>query len=440
MKYGLPTPSSGRSRRNSFCLPVIAAFLSGCASYQLKVNEARESLESSPNAAVEQLQPLAMENNKDQLVYLLDYATALQQAKRFKESAEAFQKAERIADIQDYHSVSKITTSLLLSEEMLQYKGDDFEKVMINAMNSINYLELGDLDGALVEVRRLNNKLYRYKYEAKKNYEQNPFAFYLSGAIWESDRKWDDAYIAYKNTYEVMPEFAPLREDLIRLAIKAQRTEDLEKWKKQFPKTVIRPEWKDPQYGEIVFVFQQGWGPRKQARPEDRKFPYLVPVRSDNRAATLVVEKEEKTGGKLAATPAEGGSVGIKVAEATTVPVFYVSDVAIKTLNDDYARLVASRVAGLATKAVVSDQIRQKNEALGTIAWVAMNIADRADLRQWSTLPETFQVARVFVKAGKYKVSAFTLNSEGEPGDRRLEPQEVTIKPGKKTFLSWRAF
>ncbi len=391
----------------------------GCASYQTKVSVAREAMRSgdAPKAVAE-LEPLANKENDDQLVYLLDYATALQQAGRYKESMKAFDRAEKIADIQDYHSITNLASSLALSETMIQYKGDDFEKVMINAINAINYLETDDLDEALVEVRKLNQKLYRYKYEAKRDYEQNPFAYYLSAIIWEADRKWDDAYIAYKNAYDLIPDYPPLKEDLIRSAMRAQRSEDLAQWKKKFPEVHPKPEWKDKQMGEIVFVFQQGWGPRKRPRPESPRFPYLAPEFSLAQAARVEIDGKQ---------------------EAVTDRVFSVQDVAIKTLNDDYARIVASRVGGLVTKAVLADQLRQKNEALGLVAWVAMNVADQADLRQWSTLPQSLQIARIPIKAGKYKIQASGLSGSGSTTGERMPEREIEVKPGRKTFVSWRS-
>lgn len=406
--------------RNAVVFSFVSVSLASCATYQGEVDGARTALGvGNPSQAAAMLEPKAKAENRDQLVYLLDYATALQGAQRYKDSADAYQKAERIADIQDYHSLSRIASSLVLSEELVQYKGDDYEKVLINAMNAVNYLEMGDLDGALVEVRRLNQKLYKYKFEAKRDYEQNPFAYYLSAIIWEADRKWDDAYIAYKNAYDLVPDFGPLREDLIRAAIRAQRPEELEKWKKKFPEVKIRPEWKDPTFGEIILVFQQGWGPRKKPRPESPRFPYLVPVPSVVQKARVVVD-------------------GTPITDSQRI--FNVQDVAIKTLNDDYARLIGSRVAGIATKAIVADQLRQRNQALGQIAWIAMNLADRADLRQWSTLPQTFQIARVYAKAGKYKVSAQGVDAYGSVTGEGMSERELEVKAGRKVFVSWRSF
>jgi hypothetical protein len=394
--------------------------LTSCATYQVKVATARDAMRrGAPAQAAQELEPLANKDDRDQLVYLLDYATVLQQAHRYKDSAHQFDRAEKIADIQDYHSISKVTSSLLLSEEMIQYKGDDYEKVLINAVNACNYLELNELDDALVEVRKLNTKLYKFKYEAKRDYEQNPFAYYLSAVIWEADRKFDDAYIAYKSAYDLVPDYAPLKEDLIRAAIRAQRQEDVESWRKKFPEVQIKPEWRDRNMGEIVLVYMQGWGPRKQPRPEEPRFPHLIPVMSEVQSAKLVVDD-----GKAAAVSSR---------------IFSVQQVAIKTLNDDYARLVATRVAGMATKAVVAHQLAQKNQLLGSLAWVAMNVADRADLRQWSTLPETFQIARLSVKPGKYKVKVVGLDAGGSETLDQMPERDVEVKAGKKAFISWRS-
>jgi hypothetical protein len=394
--------------------------LAGCATYQNKVSVARTAMtQNHPEEAVKDLEPLALKSSDDQLVYLLDYATALQDAGRFKDSTVAFNRAEKIADVQDYHSLSRVASSLLLSEEMVQYKGDDYEKVLINAVNSVNYLELGQLDDALVEVRKLNQKLYKFKTEAKRNYSANPYAYYLSAIIWEADHKWDDAYIAYKDTYALIPDYAPLHEDLIRAAMRAGRSDDIEEWKSKFPEVKIKPEWRDSTSGQIVLVYQQGWGPRKIPRPEAPRFPTLTPTYSNTARATVYVDGEAK---------------------AETNRIFSVQQEAIKTLNDDYARLVASRVAGVAVKAVVANQIAQKNQALGALAWLAMNAVDRADLRQWSTLPESFQIARVTLKPGHYKVRVQGLDGFGHETNEHMDEKEVTVRAGQKVFLAWRSF
>ncbi len=392
----------------------------GCATYQTKVDSARTELTArNPEKAIKTLQPLADDPGKDQLVYILDYAVALQQADNYKESAKYFGKADKIADIQDYTSLSREASSLILNAEMVQYKGDDFEKILISAVNAINYLMLGQLDDALVEVRRVNQKLYKFKFDAKRDYEQSPYASYLAGLIWEADGKYDDSYIDYKKAYELAPNFTPLHADLIRAAIRARREEDVVKWKKAFPEVQIGSEWQDAKNGEIVLVYQQGWGPRKYPRTEAPRFPKLFPVNTYTKRAELQIEGIDKL---------------------QTESIYSVQDVEIKTLESDYAGIVAKRLVGIATKAVIADQIRQKNKLLGSLASIALNASDRADLRQWSTLPETFQIARKFLKAGVYKVSIQGVNVGGGSSNESMPQQEVRVFPGKKTFITWRSF
>jgi len=390
--------------------------LTGCATYHMKVSDFRDHLrKNEAQKASDKIKDKAFEPGDDQVVYLLEYATANQLAKNFDESNKAFLKAEQLTDINDYHSVSRISGSLLLNEAMIQYKGDDYEKVMINAMLAINFLMQGKAEEARVECRKLNQKLYKFRFEGKRHYEQNPFAFYLSALIWEDDEDWDSAYIDFKKTYEVNPHINYLKEDLIRAAANAQRPEELERWKKEFPQ--VKPSrLKD--VGELVLVFQQGWGPLKRPNPEFVRVPKLYPSFAETTGARLEVENGPS---ELAQT------------------VLDVTDVAIKTLDEQYAPLVAMRVAGIATKAVVSDQIRQKNEFLGQLAWIGMNIIDQADLRQWSSLPASIQVAKLRLAPGSHRVRIVGLNSSGQPSGEQSDWIEVKMAAAKKQFLNWRS-
>src|SRR5690606_7562575 len=140
---------------------------------------------------------LASTPGDDQLVYLLDYGTALQIARRYEESNAAHIAADDLAEIQDNHSISTITGSLLFNEEMVQYKGEHFEKVLINAFLAINFVMLGRLDEALVETRRLHEKLDKLRLDGVAEFDRNEFALYLSALLSEADGDWDNAYITF---------------------------------------------------------------------------------------------------------------------------------------------------------------------------------------------------------------------------------------------------
>ena len=86
----------------------LCIFLSGCATYQSKVERARTLLEShDAEKAIGLLKPLAKEDGKDQLIYIFDYATALQIAGKYKESNQELMAADRMSDRKNYLSVSR---------------------------------------------------------------------------------------------------------------------------------------------------------------------------------------------------------------------------------------------------------------------------------------------------------------------------------------------
>lgn len=391
----------------------------GCATYQSKIQESRSFIRAGKiDSALTQLKALAEKPGDDQLVYLLDYGTVLQIAGQYKESNNIFLKADQLTDINDYHSVSNIVSATLGGEEMVQYKGESYEKYLINTMLAINYLMLGQQDDALVEARRINEKIQKMKMDGREPYELSPFAKYFSALVWESDQKWDDAYIAYEQTYKIDSKNPFLPKDLVRSAKKAQRQETYQKWKNEFPHIEEDHKWYDKSLGELVVIFQQGWGPEKQIRPGNYRFPILSPSRANTRSAKVYINGEEK---------------------GLTQLIYDVEKMCIKTLEADFGALVARRVGGIAAKAIVADQVRQKNKLLGDLTWIAMNLADRADLRQWSTLPQTIQLAKIYLSPGTYKLKLQGFDSYGGPSMDFLGEVEIKINSGKKTFINWRS-
>ena len=163
--------------------------------------------------------------------------------------------------------------------------------------------------------------------------------------------------------------------------------------------------------GEIVLIYQQGWAPKKRPHPSFPRIPKLYPMPRSTVAARLEIENGPKEKSEI---------------------IFSVEETAIKELEDLYAELIAKRAAGIAAKAVVADQIRQKNQLLGDLAWIGMNVADQADLRQWTSLPATFQIAKIRLKPGHYKVRVVGINrAGGETGEATPVAGNRSARPPK---------
>lgn len=373
-------------------------------------------------SAIAMLQDLAAEPSGDQLVYLMELGMALHIDGQFEQSNKILLKADKLADQADYTSISRTALATLSSESALQYKGESYEKLLINAYLAMNFLMMGQYDSALVEVRRVNQKVATLRANGRENYEYNPLSHYLSALIYEGDRKFDDAYIEYVKVYELEPSLPKIGEDLIRSATLAQRPDAIKKWKEKFPNVEKDPAWSDRQKGEIVFIYQQGWGPKKVESRGDHRFPELRPEYSQTGQAVVQIDGPGKNKDK-----------------ATTQEIYNLERSAMQTLSADYAWMVARKVGAFVAKEVVADQIRQKDELLGLVAKIAMHVTDRADLRQWSTLPRTFQIARFKVNAGEYKVSAQGMADSSTPTADVFNEQTVKVRPGRISFLTWRS-
>lgn len=364
------------------------------------------------------LEKPSQEDTKDQLLYLLDRGMALQLSGRYKDSYKDFLKADKMSEVKDYTSLSTEAATLFTSDNIKQYKGEDFEKVLISAYLAIDYLLNGEFEDALVECRRVNEKLYKYKYEAKRDYEQNPFARYLSAVIWEASGKLEDAYIDYKETAKLAPEFPYLKYDLMRLSKQLSRPEDLKIWNKRYGDLEVPSRKEESKNGEVILIYQQGKSAVKQPNPASPRFPKFFPRYSQTQSARLEI----------------AGAGSAQLSEK----IYSVSDVAIKTLDDAYADLIAKRAVGIAAKAVVADQVRQKNELLGMLTWIGLNAIDQADIRHWSTLPESLQFIRMHIPPGAHKVKVLGLDSSGNPSGEQKEFDVIAVA-GKKNFLTWRS-
>jgi hypothetical protein len=212
----------------------LATQISGCASYQSKMYATRNAIQQGQNEeALAKLEALAKEPGRDQLLYLLDYATALQIAGKYKESAEQFINADKLVDLNDYHSVTNIVGATLGGEEMVQYKGESYEKFLINTMNAINYLMLGQFDDAMVEARRINEKISKMKMDQRDPYEQSPFARYLAALLWDAQKNYDDAYIEFEAAYKLDSKNPFLPRDLIVAAKKSSACRRRKKMEKR---------------------------------------------------------------------------------------------------------------------------------------------------------------------------------------------------------------
>ena len=108
---------------------------------------------------------------RNDILFYLDRGMILHFAGQFAESSRDLEMAERLIEEAFTRSLTQEIGTFLLNDNVRDYAGQDYENLYINVFNALNYYHRGDLEGALVEIRRLNEKLnvLADRYERAKN-------------------------------------------------------------------------------------------------------------------------------------------------------------------------------------------------------------------------------------------------------------------------------
>ncbi|MBY0470378.1 hypothetical protein K2X30_04355 [bacterium] len=359
------------------------------------------------------------EGGRDLLLYLLDLGLTLHTSGNYEESNKVFLQADKIAEIKDYTSLASEGATLLVSENSKDYKGEDFEKVLINTYLAINFALMGDHEDALVEARRVNRKLSLMVSEGERKYKQNAFARYLSAVMYEADRNYNDAYVDYKNTRQLVPDYPGLGRDLWRTAWLLGMSDEMERWDREYglgDEDHRAGRQLSPRVGkaEIVVIYQNGISPVKRPNPSFRTLPKFFPRYNPVLQANVDID---------------GKPVG------TTAVLHNIEATAMENLDEKYAGLIAKKLAGVVAKEVVADQIDKNtgNQGWGALARLILYSADQADLRSWSLLPRDLQMARFTVEPGTHTVRVSPI------GDGASIPEKtVQVGKGQKVFVNFR--
>jgi hypothetical protein len=97
--------------------------------------------------------------DKDAILYYLDAGMLNHYAAEYRRSTELLQEGERAIEAAYTRSVTMELATYLLNDTAQEYPGEDYEDIYINAFNALNYYQGDDLEDAMVEIRRMNNKL-----------------------------------------------------------------------------------------------------------------------------------------------------------------------------------------------------------------------------------------------------------------------------------------
>ncbi|MEZ4722878.1 MAG: hypothetical protein R2813_13475 [Flavobacteriales bacterium] len=416
-------------RKLAYIFPLV--LFTACATYYQRNIEFQELIGKGSLDKAEKLleSDKKIQRDRNRLLFLFNMGYINHMQQEFSESNKYFNEADLL--IEDYKkSYGAEALALVSNPEVKPYKAEDFEEVMIHYYKAINYLMLRDFDASLVEARRMNLTLNRLndKYKDHKNrYQADAFANIIMGLAYEATGNINDAFIAYRNAYEVYtgehgyfdtPVPEQLKEDLLRTANSLGFRNDLEFYEREFDRKYSP---RIVENGEVVFIWQNGMGPVKDemsinffAVPgaggvmyfenEDLglSFPFFIGNDQQKKNDLLALHVIRVAFPKYIERPNFYKSAYIQSgAEKHELELAEnINDIAFKTLHDRFMREMGVALLRLALKKVAEVKLSQENALLGAAATITNAVTEKADTRNWQTLPHSVYYTRVPLNSG----------------------------------------
>ena len=405
---------------------------------------------------------------KSAFLYHFDEGMLFHYAGKNKESIKHFEQAEQIYEDLYTKSVTNEAAALVTNDNIRPYRARPFEVLLMYQYQILNYLAIGDLDGALVEVRRAQIASEALYQKDKEKVNDNGWLRYLSAIVYEMAGEEDDAAIAYLKAAKAFEEGnvsmpKEVWEYINESLTKMDRADDLKKLKSTPLASTPKATEARQKGQEIIVVGYAGHSPILGEM-------YLSGTFVSAGAINLTY-KDGKTGKinsfTLIAPPVAGAGsntfhIGFALPEKKDLP----QRTSLFSVNlDGKMRVAPERVANIgaeldqnmrdenattmvrtATRVVVRTIAAQKaksatntgNGIFDLVKNIAVDVGqsqlEQADLRIGLFMPNTINVTRIPVDAGNHDVTISVMDGQGRfVGDYRLG--KIKVGKGQKKII-----
>ena len=411
----------------AIALVLAAPTLVGCGGHEARTLKMRTALDvgdakGAVAAINEELEvgsdkELPKDIQGDNALLVLDRASVQQGEAKFDLSRRDFEAADKAIDMLDLaRNAGDSIGEYVFSGSSGKYVAPPYEKLLVNTLNILNYLELGDLNGARVEARRLS--VVQKYYRDQLNQKDNPvvgLGSMLAGFTYEKSGETDEA-LRYYDEALGQASFGSLRDPVRRLAA-------LGNYRSPRIKALLEEGEAKPANdgtGEILFVVGFGRVPHK--------IPQRIPI---GLALTYVSGSisphDHEQANKLAAqglvtwvnfpslAPGQGrwatpslrmGNQFLQLEEAVDVD---------REVREEWkkieGKIILSAITRLIARVAVGQGIQSaagRDNVVGFLGSLAaqatLTALDTPDTRSWETLPARIAIARVRVPAGTYPI------------------------------------
>ena len=405
---------------------------------------------------------------KSAFLYHFDEGMLYHYAGKNQESIKHFEQAEQIYEDLYTKSVTNEVAAIATNDNIRPYRARPFEVLMMYQYQILNYLAIGDLDGALVEVRRAQIASEALYQKDKEKVNDNGWLRYLSAIVYEMAGEEDDAAIAYLKAAKAFEEGnvkmpKEVWEYITEALTKMDRADDLKGLKTeplaQTPKaTEARTKGQ-----EIIVVGYAGHSPILGEM-------YLSGTYVSGTAMNLTY-KDGKTGKintvTVFAPPVAGAGsntfhVGFALPEKKELPqrasmfsvnvdgnmrvspekVADIDSELEQNMKDENATTMVRTATRVVLRTIAAQNAKKATNTGNGVFDLVKNIAvdvgqsqlEQADLRIGLFLRNSINVTRIPVNEGKHQVNVSAMGAHGQiVGDYKLN--DIVVKKGQKKLV-----
>jgi tetratricopeptide (TPR) repeat protein len=478
MATGLTEHVRERGSHARAAILVAVLLLCACATYHGRSAEIKRSLaESDYQETLERIERI--DRGTSELLYLYEKGLVLHYENQFAASNEAFERAELLLEELYTKSVSRELAALAITDNITKYRGQTYEAVLVNYYKILNYLYMGDVDGALVECRRVNRKLEFLMDREDVFFADDPFIQFLTGMVYRSASEIGDADVSFRVAVAGYDSLAAdygiefplwLRCDAVRAA---RMLGDA-----VFDTAAVNcPEERLPGHGSLNLFLECGYVAHKEERKvilpvfkddDTSDIDAFAPVLAERDGVTVASYRTDKKLDyvlKIAMPVLIPTPVPWEYAVVTAVPstppradpsaepskrpvdpetsragvVENVDAYATASFEEGYGKILVRTIVRALSKYGAKQAASKENEGLGWLVNWFGTATETADTRSWSTLPEKILMTRLVLPEGDYDLLVDLYDGAG----RRVEDLRISgvrVEGGRTTFLNHRIF
>lgn len=448
--------------KKSIIIVSLMMLVSACASFYEASTSFNEQFENGniDQALTELKSDKQYQKSNVQFLYYLNLGLLRSMKGDYVKSNKAFERAYLFGEDYKVNYLAE-AASYLTNPTITVYRGEDHEHLMPLYYKALNFLKMNQYEEALVECRRLNIRLQQLsdKYKNPKKYQRDAFIHNLMGIICQANGDWNNAFIAYRNALEIYDEdyttmfnlSAPdqLKKDLLISAWHMGFTEEYNTFRDKFGWSDFDPS-KQPD-ADLVFFWHNGLGPVKSewsinfaitGGPENlfvlenegqtMSFPFQV-YDKDERSSLSDLRMFRVAFPKYVERPLYFNQGEITTA-GQTYPLQVAEDInqiAFKSLQDRMALEFSKTLIRAALKKAAEESLRKESKGWGAVLGAVNAFTEKADTRNWQTLPHSIAYTRVPLQEGSNETSLTLTTPDGRDSNYSFT---YTVKKGQTLF------